>query len=107
MNDGWIDEWMHAWPVMAGEGVHGPCVDGCRQEGGTVDLADVAQHEAALQESITLANQAASGDRFTKTQLEQAATPLQVPSPHPVPLQACGLCRTLGLLAGMHSAHTS
>ena len=52
----------------------------CRQEGGAVDLAEVAQHESALQDSITLANQAASGDRFTKTQLEQASTPLQVPS---------------------------
>ena len=71
--------WMPAWPAMAGEGMHEVCVDECRQDGGTVDLADVAQHEAALQDSITLANQAASGDRFTKTQLEQAATPLQVP----------------------------
>lgn len=53
-------------------------IDAYRQEGGAVDLAEVAQHEAALQDSITLANQAASGDRFTKTQLEQASTPLQV-----------------------------
>ena len=53
-------------------------MDAYRQEGGAVDLAEVAQHEAALQDSITLANQAASGDRFTKSQLEQASTPLQV-----------------------------
>ncbi|KAL3163166.1 hypothetical protein ABBQ32_009574 [Trebouxia sp. C0010 RCD-2024] len=62
-----------------------------RQEGGTVDLAEVAQHEAALQDSITLANQAASGDRFTKSQLEQAATPLQVP------------CAAMGLLHTMEA----
>ena len=67
-----------------------------RQEGGAVDLAEVAQHAAALQDTITLANQAASGDRFTKSQLEQASTPLQVPSANCTPYPGAGrLCSIL------------
>lgn len=76
-------DWLNGWWIVY------------RQEGGAIDLAEVAQHEAALQDSITLANQAASGDQFTKTQLEQASTPLQVPSaicvPHPNVQKLCSI----------------
>ena len=37
----------------------------CRQAGGAVDVQEVAQHEAGLQDAILLAIQAAAGDRFT------------------------------------------
>lgn len=78
---------------MAGWGLEHILWVAYRQEGGAVDLAEVAQHEAALQDSITLANQAASGDRFTKSQLDQASTPLQVSLafhiPHPAVFKLC------------------
>lgn len=76
-----------------------------RQEGGAVDLAEVGQHEAALQDSITLANQAASGDQFTKSQLEQASTPLQVPSAVCTPYLGAGrLCSILLFADISHTA---
>ena len=50
----------------------------CRQEGGALDLTEVAQHEEAVQGAMTLAKQAAAGDRFSTAQLQQAEGPLQV-----------------------------
>lgn len=65
-----------------------------RQEGGAVDVSEVAQHEAALQGCITLAHQAAAGDRFTESQLKQASEPLQVPLAGLLPGNKACYCKT-------------
>ena len=52
----------------------------CRQDNGTVDIAEVSVHEAALQGAMILAKQARDGDRFSPSQLQEAAGPLQVPT---------------------------
>lgn len=43
-----------------------------------LELGEVAGHEAAIQASVSLARQAAAGDRLTPDQLQQAAQTLQV-----------------------------
>ena len=43
-----------------------------------MEVAEVAGHEAAIQEAVGLAKQAAAGDRLSPIQLQQAAQPLQV-----------------------------
>lgn len=60
-----------------------------RQNSGNLELADVAGHEVAVQAAVSLAKQAAAGDRLTTAQLQQAAEPLQVP------------CAAMGLLYSM------
>ncbi len=51
----------------------------CRQESGSLDLAEVPGQVAALQGAISLAKQANEGHRFSPAELQQAAQPLQVP----------------------------
>ena len=52
----------------------------CRQQSGSLDLAEVPGQMAALQGAITLAKQANEGHRFSPAELQQAAQPLQVPA---------------------------